>query len=142
MNTINPNHPLARLRNHVTGAIERGEAQAIIEQPTTPAQHTANAKLTPLPWRLDNPYRPDRGIAWRDIVSDHAEFSPCYVGEACGEDAKFILRACNNHERLVETLANCITEPGAMAERSHECALRRLAFIAAQARAALAALNA
>ncbi len=33
MNPTNPNHPLARLRHHVTGAIERGEAQAIIEQP-------------------------------------------------------------------------------------------------------------
>lgn len=36
MNPTNPNHPLARLRYHVTGAIERGEAQAIIEQPATP----------------------------------------------------------------------------------------------------------
>lgn len=26
-------HPLARLRHHVTGAIERGEAFAIVEQP-------------------------------------------------------------------------------------------------------------
>jgi hypothetical protein len=38
MNTPKPDSPLARLRHHVTGAIERGEAQVIVEQPAAP-QH-------------------------------------------------------------------------------------------------------
>jgi hypothetical protein len=72
--------------------------------PTIP-QHPATATHTPTPWRLDNPYRPERGTAWRDIVSDHAEFSPCYVGEACGEDAALIVRAVNSHAELVAALS-------------------------------------
>jgi hypothetical protein len=36
MNTPKPDSPLARLRHHVTGAIERGEAQVIVEQRAAP----------------------------------------------------------------------------------------------------------
>lgn len=32
MNGAKQNHPLGRLRHHVTGAIERGEAEAIVER--------------------------------------------------------------------------------------------------------------
>lgn len=50
MNT-KPNRPLDRLRHHVTGAIERGEAQAIVEQ-KPPGQ---SVQFTPGPWRLRGP---------------------------------------------------------------------------------------
>jgi hypothetical protein len=40
-------------------------------------------------------------------------------------------------DALRAALEDCITEPGAMAERSHEFALRRLAAITGQADAAL-----
>lgn len=44
------NPALSALRHHVTGAIARGEAQAITEVPATPRQHT------PGPWEVDGQY--------------------------------------------------------------------------------------
>lgn len=41
-------------------------------------------------------------------------------------------------QRLADALTDCVTTPGALAERSHEYALRRLASITETARAALA----
>lgn len=43
MKTHNP--LLAKLRHHVTGAIERGEGVAIVEQTSTPCQHTPAYKV-------------------------------------------------------------------------------------------------
>jgi hypothetical protein len=42
--------PLSRLRHHVTGAIERGEAQAITEIPASPSLPAH----TPGPWSMDD----------------------------------------------------------------------------------------
>lgn len=54
MNTTQHNPPLAALRHHVTGAIERGEAQAILEmRPSKRKQqqtkrNTMNTKQNPI----------------------------------------------------------------------------------------------
>ncbi len=45
-------------------------------------------------------------------------------------------------DKLAEALRDCETTPGALAERSHEYALRRLASITATAREALSAYEA
>ncbi len=55
------------------------------------------------------------------------------------DEGKLIVCAVNHADKLAEALRDCETTPGALAERSHEYALRRLATITETARAALAA---
>lgn len=54
--------------------------------------------------------------------------------ERRGHDARLIAAA----PELLEALGDCVTVPGALAERSHEFALRRLKSITETARAAIA----
>ena len=62
------NPALSALRHHVTGAIARGEAQAITEVPATP-----RPEHTPGPWTVDNQYihGPD-GIRFLAVAGDGA----------------------------------------------------------------------
>jgi hypothetical protein len=48
---------------------------------------------TPGPWRVAPSCRNGNGTAWRDILSDGAEFAPSYVGEALDVDAALIAAA-------------------------------------------------
>jgi hypothetical protein len=45
--TINEEGPLARLRHHVTGAIERGEAEPIVEVPSPITVTCPNCQAKP-----------------------------------------------------------------------------------------------
>jgi hypothetical protein len=73
-----------------------------------------------------------------------ATFIPSLDGFAISEnDLANVIKerdeARTHADKLAEALRDCITAPGALAERSHEYALRRLATITATAREALAA---
>ena len=83
------NPALSALRHHVSGAIARGEAQAITEAPATP-----RPEHTPGPWTVDNQYihGPD-GIRFIAVAGDGA-------GQA---NARLISAA----PELIDALAGC-----------------------------------
>lgn len=96
--------PLARLRRHVSGAITRGEKQALTEQPATQPAHT------PTPWSYQK--ADYEGFSWRaNIVKIDDGISAIYAraygatieeGEA---NAKFIVQAVNTYDQKCADVA-------------------------------------
>jgi len=95
---------------------------------------------------------PPRSIAPHDVRYDKPPFAPWtdtgdgsiinslgeIIADANSPELRdLIIRCVNTHAALVEALEACITSPGAMAERSHEFAMKRLRAISDHARAAL-----
>ncbi len=102
----------------------------------TPAPN--KAQHSPLPWtlhRLDDQWNGEK--RWSAGVNGPRVYLTCEE-----ENAQLIVRAVNHADKLAEALRDCETTPGALAERSHEYALRRLATITETARQALAAYEA
>lgn len=91
------NTPLDKLRYHVTGAIERGEKEAITEQHRMKEQHT------PTPW-----YVHKVGFDTADIGSKEANALTCtafgHGAEQTEANAAFIVRACNGFEAYENAL--------------------------------------
>lgn len=91
------NTPQDKLKHHVTGAIERGEKQPVVEQ----------RAHTPTPWTRKGShiyfqahpggYRFDLAEVFRDVGSQTAE-----------ANSAFIIRACNAHDGLVKALKDML----------------------------------
>lgn len=98
MKTKNP--ALSALRHHVSGAIERGEKTAIVEQPAAgEAGHLFTLREVPA---LDG-----SGATAHELeTSGH---TVAHVYPDTGEDfAAFIVRACNSHAGLLAALADIL----------------------------------
>lgn len=93
---------------------------------------------TPTPWEVRQPTLSGAVPSWREVVSIREKGLPVYIGGAHEWDATFIVRACNNHERLVSALTNINGVAARMAEQSSGA---QACFIRDEARAALKELN-
>ncbi len=116
-------------------AINKKAQSIMAERAKYVCTETGKAQHSPLPWNIGEDY---------DVFSANTD---C-VARVCGApegikgdkaNARLIVRAVNHAANLAEALRDCETTPGALAERSHEYALRRLATITETARTALAA---
>lgn len=91
------NTPLDALRHTVTGAIERGEKEAIVEQ---------KAKHTPIPWQQE--HTKDKKVNSVDIYANNgaciATVRSNHGYETREANAAFIVKAVNCHDQLVEAL--------------------------------------
>jgi hypothetical protein len=81
--------PLQRLQHHVTGAIERGEAQAIVEQPAKP-----EATHTPGPWTAETGF-----TGGRIVIS-----TPSAHIATCGSDNAALIAAAPELLAALEAL--------------------------------------
>jgi len=109
----------------------------------SPNTRHGQAQRSPLPWDYDYDRQYDRFAIRSKATGSFGHFQGWSADGVTTEaedkaNAAFIVRAVNNVERLAEALRDCITEQGAMAERSHDFALRRLTFITGIAQIALA----
>jgi hypothetical protein len=104
------------------------------------------AQHSPLPWTMLANSIVTVGIPGQGAIATLGEkdregglhLSP----EIAESNAKLIVASVNHAARLAEALRECITEQGAMSERSHYNAKRRLQYITDTARLALAAYEA
>jgi len=104
------------------------------------------AQHTPGPWKSQGfrVIRADKMEAWQLVVAD----VPVATGEPFDDNADAAARNVDQQRAntkliaaapaLLEALRDCVTLPGALAERSHEYALRRLQRITETALEAIA----
>ena len=99
-------------------------------------------KHTPGPWIVDNNADGRKGLTVRGGITVPGASGPvsiCQVNKTLRDYDEYNANAVAIAATpdLIEALLDCITTPGALAERSHEYAMRRLETISRTAREAL-----
>jgi len=116
-------NPQNRLRHHVTGAIERGEKEAIIEQPSL-------TRHTPGPWHVEK-YQVPLGAGHYQIVGNNTH-EIAYIPLRSG-DAALIAAA----PEMLEALKLCVTTTDDIAKGTVTDLGMRLCYINATIKQAI-----